>query len=81
MCIALFIKERKGGLMKKLRKRVGSLLLVLLIVLSSFTPFTPQVAYGGVAAGSNDNNAGGNRVPATYNIHGWGCASYTCTGE
>ena len=55
----------------KLRKRAGSLLLAMLMVLSSFTPLAPQVAYA-VDAGSNDNDAGGQRVPATYNMHGWG---------
>ena len=54
----------------KLRKRAGSLLLALLMLVSSFTPFTPQIIYA-VDAGSNDNDAGGQRVPATYNMHGW----------
>ena len=53
----------------KLRKRAISLLLALLMVLSSFTPC---IVYGGTQAGSNDNDAGGQRVPATYNMHGWG---------
>ena len=53
----------------KLRKRAISLLLSLLMVLSSFTPC---IVYGGSAAGSNDNAAGGSAIPATYNMHGWG---------
>ena len=52
----------------KLRKRAISLLLVLLMLVSSFTPHTVYA----VDAGSNDNDAGGQRVPATYNMHGWG---------
>lgn len=53
----------------KLRKRAGSLLFAMLMVLSSFNPYT---AYGGTQAGSNDNAAGGSAIPATYNMHGWG---------
>ncbi len=53
--------------MKKLRKQAGSLLLILFMALSSFTPYT---AYGGTQAGSNDNAAGGSAIPATYNMHG-----------
>ena len=52
----------------KLRKRAISLLLVLLMLVSSFTPHTVYA----IDAGSNDNDAGGQRVPATYNMHGWG---------
>ncbi len=53
---------------KKLQKRAISLLLALFMVLSSFAP---RITYA-VDTGSNDNNAGGEKVAATYNMHGWG---------
>lgn len=57
--------------MKKLQKRSGSLLLALLMVLSSFAPFTLQIVYA-VDAGPNDNDVGGEKKAATYNMHGQG---------
>ena len=48
----------------KLRKRAISLLLVLLMLVSSFTPFAPHIIYA-VDAGPNDNDAGGEKKAAT----------------
>lgn len=52
--------------MKKLRKRAGSLLLILFMVLLSFNPYTVYA----VEADSNDNNAGGQKVPVTTTCMG-----------